>query len=374
VTATSRETIPTSAPYADGFQSPTLDMSKLQAFMNQTMTDMSAALVSFMCTIGDQLGLFKILATSGPSTSMELAARANISERYAREWLSALTSAAYLEYDPQTQRFSLPPEHAMILAMEGGPMFMGGGYQLLLGLLKPLDHVIHAFREAGGVPQAVYDANLREGMARLSASWFEHMLVQQWLPALPEVQARLAQGGTVADVGCGTGRALVALAHAFPTAHFVGYDRFAPALAHAVTVASAAGVANRVRFEQRDIVEGLPGQYDLITLFDALHDIHDPVAGLRAVEQALKPDGLCLLLEMNCAERLEQNTGPAAAMLYGTSVLYNLPVSLADGGPGLGTMGLPESKLRSLCASAGLGRMSRLPANNPFHALYAIER
>jgi SAM-dependent methyltransferase len=137
---------------------------------------------------------------------------------------------------------------------------------------------------------------------------------------------------------------------------------------------SAAGVADHVRFEQRDIVEGLPGHYDLITLFDSLHDIHDPVAGLRAVERALKPNGLCLLLEMNCADRLEQNSGPAAAMLYGTSVLYNLPVSLADGGPGLGTMGLPESKLRTLCATAGFGQVSRLPIDNPFHALYAIER
>jgi SAM-dependent methyltransferase len=374
MTATSREKIPTSAPYADHFQPPALDMPKLQAFMGQTMTDMTGTLVSFMCAIGDQLGLFKLLAANGPSTSIELASHANISERYVREWLSALTSAAYLEYDPQSQRFTLPPEHAMILAMEGGPMFMGGGYQLLIGLLKPFDQIIRAFREAGGVPQAAYDINLREGMARVSAGWFEHMLVQQWLPALPALAARLTQGGSVADVGCGTGRALVALAQAFPNSRFVGYDRFAPSLANAITAASAAGVADRVRFEQRDVVEGLLGQYDLITIFDALHDFHDPVAGLRAVERALKPDGVCLLLEMNCAERLEQNTGPAAAMLYGTSVLYNLPVSLADGGPGLGTMGLPESKLRSLCATAGLSHVSRLPANNPFHALYAVER
>lgn len=374
MTATSRETIPASTPYVDGFQPPALDMPKLQAFMSRTMTDMSGTLVSFMCTIGDQLGLFKLLAANGPSTSAELATYANISERYAREWLSALTSAAYLEYDPQSQRFSLPPEHAMILAMEGGPMFMGGGYQLLLGLLKPLDQIIHAFREPGGVPQAAYDANLREGMSRVSAGWFDHMLVQQWLPIVPEVQARLAQGGLAADIGCGTGRALIVLAQAFPNSHFVGYDRFAPALATAIATASAARVADRVRFEQRDIVEGLSGQYDLITLFDSLHDIHDPVAGLRAVERSLKPKGVCLLLEMNCAERLEQNTGPAAAMLYGTSVMYNLPVSIADGGPGLGTMGLPESKLRSLCAVAGLARVSRLPVNNPFHALYAIER
>lgn len=374
MTATSRETIPASTSYVDGFQPPALDMPKLQAFMSKTMTDMSGTLVSFMCTIGDQLGLFKLLAANGPSTSTELATYANISERYAREWLSALTSATYLEYDPQSQRFSLPPEHAVILAMEGGPMFMGGGYQLLLGLLKPLNQVIHAFREPGGVPQTAYDINLREGMSRVSAGWFDHMLVQQWLPIVPEVQARLTQGGLAADIGCGTGRALIVLAHAFPNSYFVGYDRFAPALATAIANASAARVADRVRFEQRDVVEGLHGQYDLITLFDSLHDLHDPVAGLRAVERSLKPRGVCLLLEMNCADRLEQNTGPAAAMLYGTSVMYNLPVSIADGGRGLGTMGLPESKLRSLCAVAGLTRVSRLPVNNPFHALYAIER
>jgi len=145
-------------------------------------------------------------------------------------------------------------------------------------------------------------------------------------------------------------------------------------LARAAAAATAAGVSDRVRFEQRDLVDGLPGHYDLITLFDSLHDVRDPAQGLRAVYEALNPGGACLLLEMNCADRLEQNTGPAATMLYGTSVLYNLPVSLAVGTPGLGTMGLPESRLKELCAAAGFGAIRRLPIQNPFHALYEVRQ
>jgi SAM-dependent methyltransferase len=349
-------------------------MLKLQTFMGRTMQDMSGAMVSFMCAIGDRLGLFRLLAGAGPATSAELATRANIGERYAREWLSALASAGYLEYDPTSERFALPPEHAMILAAEGTPMFMGGGYQLLTGLLKPFDQVVRAFQEGGGIPQEAYDENLREGMERVSAGWFEHMLVPQWLPAIPDIQSRLERGTDVADIGCGSGRALIQLARAFPNSRFVGYDIFQPVLARATANAKAAGVSDRVRFEQRDLVDGLPGRYFLITLFDSLHDVSDPAKGLRAACEALNPGGACLVLEMNCADRLEQNAGPAATMLYGTSVLYNLPVSLATGSPGVGTMGLPESRLKELCEAAGFGSIRRLPVQNPFHALYEVRR
>jgi SAM-dependent methyltransferase len=379
VTTTSNLAVETFQPSSGAFPPsmeappPALDMVKLQTFMNKTMEDMSGAIVSFMCTLGDRLGLFKSLAADGPATSAELAARVCISERYAREWLSTLASAAYLEYDPASGRFALPPEHALILAVEGNPMFMGGGYQLLAGLLGPLDQLMRAFRHGGGVRQEDYDENLRDGMERVSAGWFENLLVQQWIPALPDVQAKLEQGADVADVGCGAGRALIRLALAFPNSRCVGYDVFRPAIARATANVEMAGVADRVRFEQRDLADGLPGQYDLITFFDSLHDVRDPGAGLSSVHQALKPGGTCLVLEMNCADRLEQNTGPMATMLYGTSVLYNLPVSLAGGGAGLGTMGLPESKLKELCIGARFSHVHRLPVQNPFHALYEVK-
>jgi SAM-dependent methyltransferase len=351
---------------------PAMDMVRVQSFMNKVLGDLSGAVISVMCTIGDRLGFFKNLAVSGPATSEELASRAGANERYVREWLCAVTSAGYLEYNPDSQRYSLPPEHAMALALEGHPMFMGGVYQHLPGLFRPLNQVIEAFESGGGVPQSAFDDDFRAGMERISAVWFENLLVQQWISALPDVKFKLEQGALVADVGCGGGRALIELAQEFPHSRFVGYDSFGPAVARATANAEKAGVADRVRFEQYDVVNGLPEQYDLITTFDVIHDIANPKAVLEGFRKALLPGGTYMLLEINSSEKLEENVGPIGTMLYGTSVLYCTPTSLANGGEGLGTMGLPEPKVRDLCASAGFGSVRRLPIENPFNILYEV--
>jgi 2-polyprenyl-3-methyl-5-hydroxy-6-metoxy-1,4-benzoquinol methylase len=349
---------------------PPVDMARAQSFINRVMGDLSGAVVSIMCAIGDRLGFFKSLCWGGPATSEELAGRAGVSERYAREWLSAMASAGYVEYDPVSQRFALPAEHAMVLAMEGGPMFMGGVYQHLPGLFRPLEHVIQAFIQGGGVPQSAFDDDFREGMERISASWFENFLVPEWISALPDVKSKLERGARAADIGCGGGRALIKLAQVFPASTFVGYDLFEPALARARANAQRANVEDRVRFVQQNVVDGLPEQYDLITTFDVIHDIASPKTVLEGIRKALLPDGTFLMLEINSSDRLEENVGPIATMLYGTSVLYCTPTSLANGGEGLGTMGLPETKVRELCAAAGFSSVRRLPIQNPFNALY----
>jgi hypothetical protein len=212
-------------------------------------SDSSAAVVTILAAIGDRLDLFKKLAIRGPSTSTELAARAGLNERYVREWLGAMSSAGYIDYDPTSRRFTLPPEHVPALAQERGPVFFGGVQQQLLGMLKPMDQVIEAFRHGGGVPQSAYDEDMWEGLERSSAGWFDNFLIQQWIPAMPEVQTMLERGALVADVGCGRGRALVKLAEAFPRSRFVGYDAFAPTIARATENAASAGVSERVRFE-----------------------------------------------------------------------------------------------------------------------------
>ncbi|HYP30171.1 MAG TPA: class I SAM-dependent methyltransferase [Blastocatellia bacterium] len=351
---------------------PAMDMARLQGFMNRIMNDLSGAVASIMCAIGDRLGLFKSLAIAGPATSEDLAARAGIKERYAREWLYAMTSAGYVTYDPVTKQFTLPQEHAMALAWEGGPMFMGGVYQHLPGLFRPLDHVIEAFIKGGGVSQAAFDDDFREGMERISAGWFENFLVSEWISALPGVKEKLERGARAADIGCGGGRALIKMAREFPASTFVGYDIFKPALDRAVVNARQAGVADRVSFEQVDAAEGLPEQFDLITTFDVIHDIANPLQVLREIRKALRPDGTFLMLEIRCSDRIEENLGPAATMLYGTSVLYCTPTSIANGGEGLGTMGMPESKIRDLCAKAGFSNVRQLPIENPFNSVYEI--
>jgi SAM-dependent methyltransferase len=284
-----------------------------------------------------------------------------------------MACSGYLEYDPSSGRFALPPEHAPALAQEAGPLFFGGVYQELLGALKPLDRLIVAFRQGGGVPQSAYDEDFWEGLERFTAAWFENHLVQEWIPAMPEVQAKLERGALVADVGCGRGRALIKLAQAFPSSRYVGYDAFEPTIARATRNARAAGVGDRVRFEQRDASKGLPEQYDVITTFDVVHDAVDPRGLLRAIRQALRSGGTYVCLDINCSDRLEENAGPLGALFHGFSLLYCLTTSLAGGGEGLGTVGLPESKLRELCAEVGFGSVRRVPLENPFNNLYEIE-
>jgi SAM-dependent methyltransferase len=352
---------------------PTFDPARVGAFMERLLNDLSGAMVSLLCAVGDRLGLFKDLAANGPTTSGTLAARTGIGERHAREWLATLASAGYLDYDPTSRQFSLPPEHAPALAQEGGPMFLGGGYQQLLGLVAPLEDMIRAFREGRGVSQEVYGEHLLAGMERMSATWFDNLLVDQWIPLVPDVKAALERGARVADVGCGSGRALIRLAEAFPNSRFEGFDGFGPVVARAEAKADAAGVAGRVRFQQCDVLQGLPGRFDLITLFDSLHDLADPGAGLAAVHRAIDVDGTCLVLEMNCSDELQENRGPVAALLYATSALYNLPVSLDQGGAGLGTMGVTEARLRQFAVTAGFRDVRRLPVMNPFNSLYELK-
>ena len=349
------------------------DQAKVHAFAERAFADLSATYTVALCAIGDRLGLFKDLAAHGPATSEELAARAGIVERYAREWLSGMASAGYIAYDPASRRFMLPPEHAPVLAQEAGPLFMGAEYHQLQGVLGIFDPLLRAFREGGGVPQSAYHGSWWDGLDRSSAIYCANFLVQQWIPAMPEVQAGLERGIAVADVGCGRGRALVTLAQAYPNSHFVGYDVFEPTIAAATANAEAAGVGDRVRFAYLDAAKGLPEQYDFITTFDVIHDSADPLGLLGAIRAALAPDGTYMCLEFNARETLEENHSPVGPYVYGASVFYCMTTSLAQGGVGLGTVGLPESRVREYCAAAGFGSVRRLPLEDPLRAIFAIK-
>ncbi len=325
-----------------------------------------------MCTIGDRLGLFKDLAEKGPATSAELAARAGINERYAREWLGGMASAGYLEYDPSSGRFALPPEHAPALAQESGPVFFGGMFQMLPSGFHRLDRLVDIFREGGGVTQSEYGPNWWEGMERFTAGWFENHLLQEWVPAMPDVKAKLEGGATVADIGCGSGRALFKLAEAFPNSRYVGYDISEAQIERARTNAHEAGLQDTVHFRLHDVVEGLPEQYDVITTFDVIHDAIDPRGLLRAIRQGLKPDGSYVCLDINCSDKLEENIGPLGAMFHGFSVLYCMTTSLAHHGEGLGTLGFHEKAAEEMCREAGFSAVRRLPLENPFNNVYEI--
>lgn len=349
-----------------------VSQEKAQAFLFQVFGDLTGLTNTVLSSIGDRLGLFKALAANGPATSDELAARANVNARYTREWAGGMASAGYLTYDAASGRFALPSEHALVLADEGGPMFLAGVQEEMLGTLATLDHVMQAFRAGGGVAPAAFSSETWEGIERFTNGWFNNLLVQQWIPLIPEAQAKLERGADVADVGCGHGRALIRLAQEYPNSRYTGYDVLPQVIERARANAAAAGVADRVRFETRDAADGLPGSYDIITTFDVVHDAADPVGLLRAIRQALRPDGVYVCLEINCSDKLEENLGSKGAFFYGCSVLLCMTMSLGEHGAGLGTLGLHEAKLRELCQQVGFGAVRQAPIENPFNSLYEI--
>ena len=350
----------------------TIDQGKQEAFVQKVLGDTSATMTTLLASIGDRLGLFKDLAANGPATSAEVARRTGTNERYVREWLGGMTTAGYVEYDVPSRRFSLPAEHAAALAAEGGPFFFGGAYEVIPALVAVIDQVTDSFRHGGGVRQANYPSAMWNGMERFTASWFNNLLLQQWIPAMPVVQSKLQRGVRVADVGCGRGRALIKLAQAFPACRYFGYDVYGPAVDEATARAKAADVQDRVTFQQVDASNGLPGEYDVITTFDVIHDAVDPLGTLRVLRRALAPDGVYVCVDVNCSDKLEENIGPLGAMRHGFSILYCMTTSLAWGGVGLGTLGFHERKVQEMCLEAGFHSVRRVPLENLFSNLYEI--
>src|SRR5437879_7982575 len=285
-------------------------------------------MTTILASIGDRLGLFKDLATKGPATSAEVARRTGTNERYVREWLGGMVAAGYVEYDPATRCFTLPAEHAAAIATEGGPFYFGGIHQMLPSLVAVVDQVTEAFHKGGGVRQANYPSGMC-GLERFTAGWFNNLLLQQWIPAMPKVESKLKHGVPVSDIDCGRGRALIKLAQAFPNCQYFGFDVYGPAVEEASARAKAAGVHDRVTFQQVDVSKGLPGSYDVITTFDVIHDAPDPIGLLRAIRRVLAPDGVYVCLDINCSDKLEENISPLGAFLHGCSVLYYMTNSVS---------------------------------------------
>src|ERR1700757_3827463 len=347
-----------------------IDSARQEKFVGKVVEQISGTMKTLLGAFGDRLGLFKNLTEQGPATSVELASRTNLNERYLREWLGGMATAGYPGYHRSTKRVSFSAEHASVLARENGPFFVGGIYQMLPAQAGVFDQVVKAFRSGGGVSQSQYSDMMWDGLERLTSTWFENLLLQQGIPAMPDVKAHLERGCDVADVGCGRGRALIKLAQAFPRSRYIGYDNFGPTVTRATANAREAGVSDRVRFEERDVSKGLPAQFDVITTFDVVHDAVDPLQLLQSIRKALRPGGVYVCLDINCSDKLEENANPLGAMFHGISVFYCMTTSLANNGAGLGTLGFHEAKVRDLCERAGFSSVQRVPLENPFNNLY----
>ena len=350
---------------------PQLDWDKARKFLFQVNGDIGAAMLGAMNYLGDRLGIYKALADAGWVTSQELADRAGLNERYVREWLGAVTSAGYVTYDPAAKKYLLPPEHAMVVAREESPFFMGGFMEMIVPNVTIAPKLAEAFRKGGGVTQAEYSPELWEAMERASAGMYRNQLIRKWLPTMPQAVEVLNNGGSAADIGCGSGRAAIALATAFPKAKIFGFDVHPGSIERARANAKAAGVADRISFEARDATKLPENQFDFVSTFDVVHDSVDPVALLNSIRRAMKKDATYLMLEVNASANLEENIGATGKMMYSVSTLYCMTVSLAHGGAGIGAC-MGEPKARELAAEAGFSQFRRLPIEDMFNALYEI--
>jgi 2-polyprenyl-3-methyl-5-hydroxy-6-metoxy-1,4-benzoquinol methylase len=350
-------------------------MDKVQAFAFKVVGDITSQWMGTLSTVADRLDLWTTLAQSGPVTSDEFAEAAQINERYGREWLAAMTCHGYLAYDNTTKRFTLPPEQAFILADVDSPFYLGSILTMAPPFYNNLDRLTESFKHGGGVPQECYGEDFWCAFERFTRTAFRNNLVQDWIPALPAADAALRAGGSVADVGCGNGQGLLYLAKGYPKATLVGYDNYPPAIAAANANAAAAGLADRVRYEVCDVTQGIPGQYDLVTTFDVVHDMPKPRPAMKEIKAALKPDGTYFVVEINLFGDLQENIDHPlgiGAFGYSASVNYCMTQALAVGGEGTGTC-MGETRMREFAQEGAFTRFRRLDfPQNPFNIFYEI--
>jgi SAM-dependent methyltransferase len=342
------------------------DQTKLDEFMSKLLNDMGAAMTGALVLIGDKLGLYKALAAAGPLSPAELAARTNTAERYVREWLAAQAAAGYVQYLPEAGTYAMTAEQALALADEQSPVFVSGAFEVIGSMFKDEPKISEAFRTGRGVGWHEHSPCLFRGTERFFRAGYAAHLVQDWLPALTGVREKLERGARVADVGCGHGASTIVMAQAFPNSTFTGFDYHCPSIERARAAAREAGVAPRCGFEVAD-AKSYPGTgYDLVAVFDCLHDMGDPAGVARYVRQSLDADGTWLIVEPYANDTVEGNLNPVGRMYYAASTMICVPASLSqEVGMALGAQA-GEERLRQVVTAGGFRRFRRATAT-PFN-------
>ena len=349
----------------------TINDDRLNAFVGRFADDLGAVLHASTVLLGDRLGLYVALGDSRPVTAAQLAERTGYPERYLAEWLAAQAASGYAEYDEATQEFRLPEEQAFALTSPDNPIFAPGGLQVAASTIADVDLIAEAFRTGRGVGWEEHDHNLFDGTDRFFRPSYIGNLVDAWLPALDGVVAELETGARVADVGCGYGSSTILMAKAFPNATFVGSDVHAPSIEAARKAAAEAGVAERCTFEVANASSYSGRGYDLVTFFDSLHDMGDPVGIAAHVRSTLAEDGTWLLVEPNAADQLEDNLNPVGRIFYSASTMICVPNSRSqEVGLALGAQA-GEARTRHVTEQGGFARFRRA-TETPFNAVYEV--
>jgi SAM-dependent methyltransferase len=347
---------------------PSLDMNKLNAFIGQFVTDLGAAVHAGMVVIGEKLGLYKALA-GNPMSSAQLAAKTRTDERYVREWLASQAAGGYVTYDEKTNQFSLSEEQAFTLATEDSPAYLPGAFELALGSLAAVPRIADSFRTGAGMGWHEHVDGVFHGCEKFFRPGYAANLIGSWIPALSDVREKLEAGARVADVGCGKGASTLLMARAFPKSRFFGFDYHDKSIEAARDSAQRSGVADRVTFET-STAKSFPGKdYDLVAVFDCLHDMGDPVGAAAHIRQSLAKDGTWMIVEPFASDQLKDNLNPVGRVYYGLSTLLCTPCSRSqEVGLCLGAQA-GETRIRDVAAAAGFTRFRRA-TETPFNIVY----
>jgi SAM-dependent methyltransferase len=347
-----------------------LNQDTLNEFLGRAMVDFGATLHAGLVVIGEKLGLYKALGSGdGPLTPAELAKKTGTTERYVREWLNAQAAGGYVTYHPDSARYSLSPEQAFALANEDSPVYLPGAFQLAAATLKAEPKIAEAFKSGAGFGWHEHDKGLFEGTEKFFRPSYVGNLVSSWIPALQGVEAKLRNGATVADIGCGHGASTILLAQAFPKSRFIGFDYHGPSIEAARKAAEKAGVTDRVTFE-RGVAKEYPGEgFDLVAFFDCLHDLGDPVGASTHVLRSLAQDGTWMIVEPYANDRVEQNLNPIGRAFYAASTMICTPASRSqEVGLALGAQA-GETRIREVVTRGGFTRFRRA-TETPFNLVF----
>lgn len=352
-----------------------MEQEKVEQFVGQVVGDVGATVSSALAHIGHRLGLYRAMAGAGPLTAAELASRTGTRERYVREWLNNQAAGGYVAYDPAADAYTLPPEHAFVLADEDSPIYMGAAWEQSAAVWSMASTLEAAFQSGEGVAWHEHDPRLFGATEAFFKPAYRTHLVDEWLPALDGVVEQLREGARVADVGCGHGASSILLAEAFPNTTVTGFDYHEASIEAARKRAAEAGITgdDRLAFEVADAREYPvpPGGYDLICFFDSLHDFGDPVGAAKKAREALAEDGRVMLVEIRSEDRTQDNLNPFGRLGYGMSTFVCTPNSLAqDVGYALGGQPGP-SAIGEVFEQAGFTQFRRVAEAPVHHVLEA---
>lgn len=342
---------------------------KLNELVGKMLGDLGGAFSVPTVRIGFRLGLFDALHRSGPVDAATLAEKAGgLAERYVREWANAQAANGFITYDPARRTFSLSPEQAMVFAVKESPVYLAGAFDLAAAMIEGEPKVEAAFRKGGGVRWGDSAGCLFCSVGAFFRPTYINSIISSWIPSLDGVEAKLKNGAKVADIGCGVGFSTILMAQAFPRSEFVGYDFHAPSIEEARKHADKHGVGDRVRFVTSTAKDIKEKDFDLITVFDCLHDMGDPRGCAVHLKKILKDDGTWMIVEPIAKDRLEDNLNPVSRLYYNASTMICVPTSLdQEVGEGLGAQA-GEAKIKEVVSAAGFKTVRRATAG-PFNMI-----